>query len=63
MVILPEFVDNVIGIWNGRTFVEIAVKPEMIGHALGEFAPSKKLGRESKPAVGAIQSWSGTGLK
>ena len=30
MVVLPEFVDNIIGICNGKEFVEVQIKPEMI---------------------------------
>jgi ribosomal protein uS19 len=63
MVILPEFVDNVIGIYSGRVFVEILIKPEMIGHSLAEFAPSKKLVKHSKAGVGATRSSSATSLK
>jgi ribosomal protein uS19 len=63
MVILPEFVDNVIAIFNGKDFVEVQIRPEMIGHVLAEFAPSKKLVRHSKAGVGATRSSSATSLK
>ena len=38
MPILPQFVGRRIAIHNGQHFVEVEVKPEMIGHYLGEFA-------------------------
>ena len=38
MPILPEFVGKTIAVHNGQNFVEVDVKPEMIGHYLGEFA-------------------------
>lgn len=63
MVILPQFVDNVIGIYNGHEFVEIQVKPEMIGHVLADFAMSKKIVKHSKAGVGATRSSSATSLK
>jgi ribosomal protein uS19 len=63
MVVLPEFVDNVVGIYNGKSFVEVTIKPEMIGHVLAEFAPSKKLVKHSKAGVGATRSSSATSLK
>ncbi|KAK8866214.1 ribosomal protein S15 [Tritrichomonas musculus] len=63
MVILPEFVDNVIGIYNGKEFVEIQIKPEMIGHVLADFAMAKKIVKHSKAGVGATRSSSATSLK
>jgi ribosomal protein uS19 len=63
MVVLPAFVDNIIAIYNGKEFVEVQIRPEMIGHVLAEFAPSKKLVRHSKAGVGATRSSSATSLK
>ena len=42
MPILPQFVGRRIAIHNGQHFVEIDVKPEMIGHYLGEFAVTRR---------------------
>jgi ribosomal protein uS19 len=63
MVVLPEFVDNIIGIYDGRAFAEVQIKPEMIGSVLAEFAPSKKVVKHSKAGVGATRSSSATSLK
>jgi small subunit ribosomal protein S15e len=63
MVILPEFVDNVIGIYNGKEFTEIQVKPDMIGHVLAEFSMAKRIVKHSKAGVGATRSSSATALK
>ena len=63
MIILPEFVDNVIGIYNGKEFVEVQIKPEMIGHVLADFAMAKKVVKHSKAGVGATRSSSATSLK
>lgn len=63
MVVLPEFVDNVIGIYNGKEYVEIQIKPEMIGHVLADFSMSKKIVKHSKAGVGATRSSSATSLK
>jgi len=38
MVIVPEMVGSVVGCYNGKNFINIEVKPEMIGHYLGEFS-------------------------
>ena len=62
MIILPEFVDNVIGIYNGKEFVEVQIKPEMIGHVLADFAMAKRVVKHSKAGVGATRSSSATSL-
>ncbi|TKC46272.1 hypothetical protein EI555_019333 [Monodon monoceros] len=35
MVILPETVASMVGIYNHKTFNQVEIKPEMIGHYLG----------------------------
>jgi small subunit ribosomal protein S19 len=39
--VLPEFVDHVFMIHNGKTFLKVSVREEMVGHKLGEFAPTR----------------------
>ena len=56
MPILPQFVGRRIAIHNGQHFVEIDVKPEMIGHYLGEFAVTRRGVTHSGPGVGATRS-------
>lgn len=63
MVILPQFVNSVISIYNGRYWSDIQIRPEMIGSLLADFAPSKKLVRHQKAGVGATRSSSSTSLK
>ncbi len=40
-MILPEFVGLTIAIHNGRQHVPIFVNENMVGHRLGEFAPTR----------------------
>lgn len=40
--IMPEMVGFTFGVHNGRTHVPVLVIEEMVGHKLGEFAPSRK---------------------
>ncbi len=56
MVILPEMVGVKIQVHNGKEFVEVPVKPEMIGHSLGEFAITNKPVRHGTPGIGASRS-------
>ncbi len=39
--IAPEFVGHTFLVHNGRKFIEVYVGEEMVGHRLGEFAPSR----------------------
>ncbi|MFQ5837559.1 MAG: 30S ribosomal protein S19 [Thermoplasmata archaeon] len=54
--ILPYFVGKKVSVHNGRGFVTFEIKPEMIGHYLGEFALTRKPVEHSGPGVGATRS-------
>ncbi|CAL2029132.1 hypothetical protein CAEBREN_00931 [Caenorhabditis brenneri] len=56
MIILPELVGGVIGIYNGKVFNQTEIKPEMIGFYLGEFAISYKPVKHGRPGIGATHS-------
>jgi small subunit ribosomal protein S19 len=56
MIILPEMVGIAIHVHNGKEFVQIEMKPEMIGHYLGEFAVTNKPVRHGTPGIGASRS-------
>ncbi len=43
--IAPEMVGFTFGVHNGKNFVEVSIKEEMVGHRLGEFAPTRKFVR------------------
>lgn len=40
--ISPEMVGFVFGIHNGKDFIEVVIKEEMVGHRLGEFSLTRK---------------------
>ena len=54
--IIPQFVGKKVAIYNGKEFKEIEIKPEMIGHYLGEFSQTRKSVKHSGPGVGATRS-------
>jgi len=56
MIIVPEMIGNLIGIYNGKTFTQVEIKPEMIGHYLGEFSITYKPIKHGRPGVGASSS-------
>ena len=39
--IAPEFVGHSFAVHNGRAFIEVFVAEDMVGHRLGEFAPTR----------------------
>ncbi len=40
--ITPEMVGLTIGVHNGKTHISVYVVENMVGHKLGEFAPTRK---------------------
>jgi small subunit ribosomal protein S19 len=39
--ILPEFVGHTLAVHNGRKFIPVYITENMVGHRLGEFAPTR----------------------
>ena len=56
MIILPEMVGLVIHVYNGKEFVPVKIIPEMIGHYLGEFAPTTAIVKHGAPGLKATRS-------
>ncbi|KAH0916836.1 hypothetical protein HID58_031282 [Brassica napus] len=56
MIIVPEMIGSIIGVYNGKTFNQVEIKPEMIGHYLAEFSISYKPVKHGRPGVGATHS-------
>ncbi|TPP60707.1 Small subunit ribosomal protein S15 [Fasciola gigantica] len=56
MIILPEMIGSVVGVYNGKTFNSVEIRPEMLGHYLGEFSITYKPVKHGKPGVGATHS-------
>lgn len=40
--ISPEMVGFAFGVHNGKDFIEVRIREEMVGHRLGEFSPTRK---------------------
>ena len=56
MIILPEMTGLTILVHNGKQFVSVEIKPEMIGHYLGEFSVTNKPVKHGTPGIGASRS-------
>ncbi len=41
-VIAPEFVGRTVAVHNGKVHVPVFITENMVGHKLGEFAPTRK---------------------
>merc|ERR1712232_167475 len=42
MIIVPEMVGSIVGVYNGKRYLPVEIKPHMIGLYLGEFSLSYK---------------------
>lgn len=56
MIILPSMVGLTIGVHNGKEFVPLEVKAEMIGRYLGEFVITNKKVVHGTPGIGSSRS-------
>jgi small subunit ribosomal protein S19 len=56
IVILPSMVGKTISVHDGREFTDVRVVAEMIGHMVGEFAPTRKQVKHTGVGVGATRS-------
>ena len=56
MIIFPEMIGSIIGVYNGKVFNGIEIKPEMVGHYLGEFSITYKPVRHGRPGIGSTNS-------
>ena len=63
MVVVPEMINITIMIHNGKAFTAIIMKPEMLGHRLGEFAITRRSLAHSAPGVGATKSSASASVK
>ena len=43
--ITPEMIDFTFGVHNGKEHIQVQVSEEMVGHKLGEFAPTTRFSR------------------
>ncbi len=55
-IIIPSMVGLLFGIHRGNTFEIVEIKPEMLGHYLGEMALTRKKLSHGKAGIGATKS-------
>lgn len=53
MIVVPEMIGSVVGIYNGKVFNTVEIKAEMVGHYLGEFSITYNPVQHGKAASGS----------
>jgi len=56
VVILPLMVGKRFAVYNGHAWKEVEIQPDMLGHFVGEFAPTRQTVKHTGPGVGATRS-------
>ncbi len=56
MIVLPVMVGATVSVYTGKEFLPVQIKPEMIGHYLGEYAITNKKVVHGTPGIGASRS-------
>ena len=54
--ILPQFVGLTFGVHNGHKFIPVLVTENMVGHKLGEFAPTRTFHGHSGDKKGKVKA-------
>jgi small subunit ribosomal protein S19 len=57
--VAPEMVGHTIAVHNGRKFIPIYITENMVGHKLGEFAPTRLFKGHTTKAEKAAQAGRG----
>ena len=45
--VVPQMIGHTIAVHNGRMYLPVYVSENMVGHKLGEFAPTRKFGHHA----------------
>lgn len=56
MVIVPQIVGLTIAVYNGKSFEDVQLTTDMIGHRLGEFTMTRRAVKHSAAGIGATKS-------
>ena len=56
MLIMPEMIGSIVAVYNGKHFGLVEVKPQMVGHYLGEFSITYKPVSHGRAGIGATKT-------
>jgi len=63
MVVVPQMVGRRFQVYNGKEYMEVLIRPEMLGKRLGDFSHTIKLVKHSGPGIGATRGSKAVELK
>lgn len=63
LVIVPRMVGLTIYVYNGKSFVQVKIITEMLGHRLGEFSTTRTKVQHGAPGIGATRSSAALSVK
>jgi len=52
MIIVPEMMGSLVAVYNGKSFNQVEIKPQMLGRYLGEFSITYKPVKHGRPGIG-----------
>eukprot|EP00286_Rhodomonas_abbreviata_P024205 CAMPEP_0181307960 /NCGR_PEP_ID=MMETSP1101-20121128/11179_1 /TAXON_ID=46948 /ORGANISM="Rhodomonas abbreviata, Strain Caron Lab Isolate" /LENGTH=144 /DNA_ID=CAMNT_0023414253 /DNA_START=36 /DNA_END=470 /DNA_ORIENTATION=- len=56
LVIMPDMIGSVVGVYNGKSYVSVEIKAEMVGTYLAEYSMTYKPIKHGRPGIGATAS-------
>ncbi|KAK6975695.1 40S ribosomal protein S15 [Biomphalaria glabrata] len=56
MIIFQEMLGSIVAVYKGKTFNQVEIRPEMVGHYFGEFSITYKPVKHGRPGIGATPS-------
>jgi small subunit ribosomal protein S19 len=54
-MVIPEMVGHTLAIHNGKAFIPVFITENMVGHKLGEFAPTRRFNAHGGKTVKAVR--------
>ena len=56
MIIMPEMIGSVVGVYSGKSYVGVEIKAEMVGTYLAEYSMTYRPIKHGRPGIGATAS-------
>lgn len=63
LVIVPRMVGLTIFVYNGKSYIQVRIVSEMLGHRLGEFSTTRTRVQHGAPGIGATRSSAALSVK
>ncbi len=63
LVVVPRMMGLTIHVYNGKSYIQVRIIPEMLGHRLGEFSTTRGKVQHGAPGIGATRSSAALSVK